>query len=659
MLSAVGVYDVQAVYTETRPTIALALQAAGNGAAADERRIEQVLMHFAVVPGPPQNVKIKPIKGSSHGAASCNNTRNLIALHPADFFFRDVGGNACGSAGVKPDNLSMRIRVDYEPLSGNFPLSGSSGSALAAAAVAAASASAAATAKAASSQLEGGEIKEVTVVTPPRVTLPANVSFNEQGKARLGEVRIEQNHPQQKDWDDCMMVFTLEYVGADPSIPLPPLTMEIRVPFVNTLKQDAKKREETERLAALKDQKQQLQNEHNKQLEERSQAEHQRQKAQQQMMRKHHEAFEEAKNFIVALHGPNNLPQALDIPGLRNLPSQLRKDCNNQGFAALTGLSNREQSALSDLRDVYGVVSNVFELSITRAQGWSPSQCVTVSAVLSDWFGPAAMTMVLSKSIQTSQEVLKRLPNSLRVLSTDQVTARNSFPPPLKPSDVNIPLATYASGLLQVRSDLAERIGSKEAKDLAAIVFSSIGATNVLIVNSEQDALAYQRTFKEWKQKNKLPQNAHCPALLALDGFTIASGGWMGGKNARKRTDTRGLPAHFGWADPTFTSDRLQQFEQRVSSLADLEQQKLQADRKIEMLDADLQKRNERALTLFKEPLVNRLPPQPQQSPAQITSEYSLRHGHSRTAEQAGLSQPDGAKRTRGGGSGSNPSWRG
>ena len=86
MLSAVGVYDVQAVYTETRPTIALALQAAGNGAAADERRIEQVLMHFAVVPGPPQNVKIKPIKGSSHGAASCNNTRNLIALQPADFF---------------------------------------------------------------------------------------------------------------------------------------------------------------------------------------------------------------------------------------------------------------------------------------------------------------------------------------------------------------------------------------------------------------------------------------------------------------------------------------------------------------------------------------------------------------------------------------------
>ena len=86
------------------------------------------------------------------------------------------------------------------------------------------------------------------------------------------------------------------------------------MPFVNTLKQDAKKREETERLAVLKDQKQQLQNEHNKQLEERSQAEHQRQKAQQQMMRKHHEAFEEAKNFIVALHGPNNLPQALDIP---------------------------------------------------------------------------------------------------------------------------------------------------------------------------------------------------------------------------------------------------------------------------------------------------------------------------------------------------------
>ena len=563
-----GSWELYALYHEIRAEMRSALLGVPAAGLADETQLEpQLLLALTVRAGPAAAVMLK-LKQRS-GSAACNNTTRLTALHEAELKLMDKLGNLT----VAPAGRGVRLCCAVQPP---------------------------AAALAAGAPLHDLPSPDAFVTMPPPVT------FDVHGVAKLGVASVHPN----VDVSDCTLIFSFALdgweAGDSPELPDP-----IHVRFENTARQEAIRRRElearAEKLSRQAEERDRLQSEHFEDMRTR----HTNVTLLQSEGGKLKTHIDEALSRLAplvrcadaqgrALVDAQGVPlahlqaTAKELSVLYQLAEAEVRRRKETRFHPQPGLNAQEERVLVEHGgpDYIGTFGTIFELA--RVNEWTRSQVSQLAAVLSDYLGPEALRMVVTRT----RDAAVRIKNAsqLRVFNLDGNTHRPFLSHVELHQQFGRP-AWCAGSLLRVRRVVIEQAGNEGVQLTEQLTKKLIGASglaNTLIMMSEKDALDYQQLMASHRKR--------CPAVLALDGFVLSGAGWFGGRNAQKRTDLKQfLPhhPHFGHsADEGIGGTVLPETRQRIERALLLENEMHDLQTRIQEIDRRSHARQEQAMQL-------------------------------------------------------------
>lgn len=333
-----------------------------------------------------------------------------------------------------------------------------------------------------------------------------------------------------------------------------------------------------------------------------------------------------------------------------------------QTFDARTGL-NQEQERALNAHQAIGVLSDLFDVNISRAHGMTTDIAQKLAALLSDCLGSSLSVAVMptKESANAIERIIRVWPlqtmDMARPAGEPQITqerfAHLCAIDALKQSGKCMVWPAWK--LLDLHEKHQQRLGHNLFRSLKWQILSNVGATNLLVVANQEAALEYKRLFVELKSRKQILEHFRCPNLVGFeDGFYLQSSGiYGGGGNTRKATSLESLGPnrpHFGFSDATLratiTGHVLQSLGERIQGLQAFDEKIGEYGARIAGHESKKGIRREQAAQLggtLREELARAAPVQARRVEG---SSYSLRH--QRTAEDAGLQgRNDAAKRTR------------